>query len=239
MITGHHIASYLANVTLTSTLVRPSERTGSTWLVPIGVISLCLIPIVFGTLRVVELLGGSRVMPLRESFVDSPVPVVVHILTAIPYVVLGALQFSAGFRLRFRGWHRRSGRLLVVLGLAVALSALWMNQFYELPDGPNELLYAFRLIFGSAMLASIVLGFLAVRRRDFARHRVWMTRAFAIALGAGTQTVTLGFGQGIFGKTDLTTAVFQLLAWVVNLSVAEWALRRPGRSPHLVGAKRT
>jgi hypothetical protein len=54
-----------------------------------------------------------------------------------------------------------------------------------------------------------------------------MTRAYALALGAGTQVLTLGFGQGIFGKTEITTAVFQALAWVVNLAVAEWALRRP------------
>ena len=85
----------------------------------------------------------------------------------------------------------------------------------------------FRLGFGAAMVWSIILGLVAVRRRDFARHRVWMTRAYAIALGAGTQTLTLGFGQGIFGTTELTTAVFQAMAWVINLTVAEWALRRP------------
>jgi hypothetical protein len=33
--------------------------------------------------------------------------------------------------------------------------------------------------------------------------------------------------QGIFGTTELTTALFQALAWVINLAVAEWALRRP------------
>jgi uncharacterized membrane protein len=201
--------------------------TARSWRVPAGLIALGAIPIVFGTLRVVELLGGPETMPVRERFVDSPVPVVLHIVCAIPYVVLGALQFSASLRRRRPAWHRRSGRLLVPLGLVVALSALWMNQFYVDPEGRNELLYVFRLGFGTAMVWSIILGLVAVRRRDFARHRVWMTRAYAIALGAGTQTITLGFGQGIFGTTELTTAVFQALAWVINLAVAEWGLRRP------------
>jgi uncharacterized membrane protein len=198
----------------------------STWRLPVGLIALGAIPIVFGTLRVVELLGVPGPMPDYARFVDSPVPVVLHIVCAIPYLVLGAFQFSASFRRRRPAWHRRTGRLLVPLGLTVAVSALWMNQFYVLPDGPNELLYTFRLLFGTAMVWSIVLGLVTVRRRDFAKHRVWMTRAYAIALGAGTQTVTLGFGEGIFGKTELTTAVFQAFAWVINLAVAEWALRR-------------
>ena len=76
-----------------------------------------------------------------------------------------------------------------------------MNQFYELPDGPNPLLYVFRLVFGTAMAASIVDGFLAVRRRDIRAHRAWMIRAYAIGLGAGTQAFTIGIGEGIFGRT--------------------------------------
>ena len=201
--------------------------TAHPWRLPAGLIALGAIPIVFGTLRVIELLGGPETMPVRARFDDSPVPVVLHIVSAIPYLVLGAFQFSASLRRRRPAWHRRTGRLLVPLGLTVAFSALWMNQFYDHPEGRNELLYLFRLVFGTAMAWSIVLGLVAVRRRDFARHRVWMTRAYAIALGAGTQAFTLGFGQGIFGTTELTTAVFQALAWVINLAVAEWALRRP------------
>ena len=201
--------------------------TAHPWRLPAGLMALGAIPIVFGSLRVIELLGGPETMPVQARFTDSPVPVVLHIASAIPYLVLGAFQFSASLRRRRPAWHRRTGRLLVPLGLTVALSALWMNQFYVDPEGRNELLYVFRLLFGTAMAWSILLGLVAVRRRDFARHRVWMTRAYAIALGAGTQVFTLGFGQAIFGKTELTTAVLQALAWVINLAVAEWALRRP------------
>ena len=191
--------------------------------------ALGAIPMLFGGLRLVELLGGLAVMPARPSFVASPVPVAVHIASAVVYLALGALQFSAGFRRRHPHWHRRSGRVLVPLGLLVAFSALWMNQFYELPDGPNPLLYVFRLVFGTAMAASIVVGFLAVRRRDIRSHRAWMVRAYAIGLGAGTQVFTIGFGEAIFGKTEVTTALCHAAAWVINLAVAERAIRRPSR----------
>ena len=201
----------------------------SAWRVSGGLLAVAAIPVVSGTLRVVELLGGPTTLPFKAPMAESPVPVLIHIATAIPFVLLGALQFSAGIRRRWPVWHRRSGRVLVPLGLAAALSALWMNQFYVDPEGRNDLLYAFRLLFGSLMIWSLVLGLQAIRRRDIRRHQAWMTRAYAIGLGAGTQAFTLGIGQGVFGETPFTTALFQATGWVLNLSVAEWFLRRPTR----------
>ena len=74
-----------------------------------------------------------------------------------------------------------------------------MTLFYAGSTGHGDLLCAFRLLVGSAMAASIVLGLAAIRRRDIAAHRAWMTRAYALALGAGTQAFTVGFGEALFG----------------------------------------
>ena len=63
----------------------------------------------------------------------------------------------------------------------------------------EPLLSVFRLFFASAMAASIIVAFTAIRRRDITRHREWMIRAYALSLGAATQIFTLGFGQAIFG----------------------------------------
>ncbi len=115
---------------------------------------------------------------------------------------------------------------LVVLGLAVALSALWMTQFYPRQPGTGELSYLFRLAFGSGMAASIVLGFAAIRHGDVTRHRAWMTRAYALALGAGTQVFTLGIGGAVFGAGTLAKDLSLGAAWVINLAVAEYVIRR-------------
>lgn len=61
--------------------------------------------------------------------------------------------------------------------LAVAASALWLTLFYEAQPGTGELLYVLRLVFTSAMAASLLLGITAIRRRDIAAHRAWMIRA--------------------------------------------------------------
>lgn len=195
--------------------------------VPVGLVALAAIPVLAGTARLVEILGGPELIPTDARFAASPAPVVVHVAAAIGYALLGAFQFSAGIRRRHPGWHRRAGRVLVVLGLAVAFSALWMTLAFPQKEGTGDLLYLFRLLFGSAMAISIILGLAAIRRRDIARHRAWMTRAYALALGAGTQAFTVGFGEALFGAGVLRTDLMMGAGWAINLAVAEWFIRRP------------
>ena len=206
---------------------RPGVRVPAGWWVPPSLLALAAIPVLGGTGRIVELLGGPEVLPTDARFAESPVPLVVHIVAALVYALLGAFQFSARLRRRHPGWHRRSGRLLVALGLAVALSGLWMTLFYAQKEGTGDLLYVFRLLASSGMGASIILGLMAIRRRDIPRHRAWMTRAYALALGAGTQAFTVGFGEALFGTGVVRTDLMMGAAWVINLAVAEWFIRRP------------
>jgi uncharacterized membrane protein len=207
-------------------LARSSRSAG--W-VPFALIALVLVPALFGSLRLVELTGGPQLIPADLRFTTSPLPLVVHIVSALGYAILGAFQFSTALRRRRPGWHRAAGRVLLVLGTAVALSALWMTLFYPRQPGTGVLAYLFRLAFASGMAASIILGFAAIRRRDFARHRAWMTRAYALALGAGTQVFTKGLGPALFGSSELTLDLSLGAGWVINLAVAEYVLRRPAR----------
>src|SRR4029079_35811 len=126
----------------------------------------------------------------NARFFAVPLPVVLHILTALPFCVLGAFQFVPVFRRQRFSWHRRAGRLLVLCGLVAGLSGLWMTQFYPLrPHLQGDLLYGFRILFGSGMVLSIALGLAAIRRRDIARHRAWIIRGYVIGQGAGTQAL--------------------------------------------------
>jgi uncharacterized membrane protein len=201
---------------------------GSTWGVPIALVALGTVPVVAGSLRLAELAGGVGPMPSDARYAASPLPVVLHIVAATVFAIVGAFQFSTGLRRRRPGWHRRAGRALVVAGLVVALSALWLNQFHPRADATREVLYPLRLAFGVAMVVTILLALAAIRRRDVARHRAWMMRSYAIGLVAGTQVITLGVGGVLLGDADLVTALLMGAAWVVNLKVAEWIIRRPG-----------
>lgn len=197
------------------------------WLVPAGLLLLGLVPVLAGAARVTELTGGAQVTPDNARFFASPVPVLVHIVGATVYCVLGACQFAPGFRRRRPGWHRVAGRVLVPCGLAAALSGLWMALFYPRPPGDDVLLTPMRLVFGIAMAGCLVLGVAAIRRRDVAGHRAWMARGYAIGLGAGTQVLThlpwVALGEHPSGPGRV---VLMLAGWVINLAVVEWALRR-------------
>ena len=77
------------------------------------------------------------------------------------------------------------------------------------------------------MAACLVLGFAAIRRRDIAAHRAWMIRAYAIGLAAGTQVFTEGIGGAVVGTGEVRMDLAKGAGWVINLAVAEWAIRRP------------
>ena len=207
---------------------RSRGSTRSTGWVPFALVSVVVFPAIAGSFRLVELAGGPHVLPANPRMTASPLPVVIHIICAVLYAVVGAFQFSSGFRRRRPGWHRASGRVVVGLGLAVAFSGLWMTLFYPRQPGTGELAYLFRLAFGSGMAASIILGFTTIRHGDVARHRAWMTRAYALALGAGTQVFTLGIGKAVFGTSELTTDLSLGAGWAINLAVAEYIIRRHG-----------
>ena len=212
------------------------SSTKSDWRIPASLIALSLVPAIAGTARLTQLAGGADITPENARFFASPLPVMVHIPAAIVYSVLGAFQFSAAFRRRRRGWHRAAGRILAPCGLVVALSGLWMARFYPWPEGDGQLVYLERLVFGSAMVLSIVLGLYAIRRRDFAAHGMWMTRAYAIGLGAGTQVLThLPWFLLASGKPgELPRGVMMGAGWVINVLVAEWIIRSRTAHPRPV-----
>jgi uncharacterized membrane protein len=208
------------------------------WLIPAALIALAFIPIVAGAVRLTTLATGAAITPDNARFFASPIPVVFHIISVTIYCLLGAFQFSPGFRRRHPTWHRTVGKILVGAGLAAALSGIWMAQFYAIVPADSALLHAFRLFFGSAMAVSIVMGYMAVRRRKIGEHQAWMRRAYAIGQGAGTQALTQIPLVLILGKLDANMLAFAMGgAWLLNLAVAEWliqAMMRPARAVDVV-----
>jgi hypothetical protein len=190
-------------------------------------VALSLVPAFGGVARMVALAKGTST-PETARFLEAPAPVILHVVAATLFSLVGAFQFSAGVRRRWPRWHRRAGRGLAALGLLAAVTGTWMTLRYAIPaalQGP--LLYGVRLVVGPAMALSIGLAWRAIRRRDVARHQAWMVRAYALGQGAGTQAVLMLPPALLVGEvTHLTRDVLMVLAWVINVLVAEWILRR-------------
>ncbi len=200
------------------------------WPVPAALIALSLIPAAAGAARLTQLAGGAPVTSENARFFALPLPVIVHVIGATTFCILGAFQFVPTLR---RGrWHRLAGRVLVPCGLAAAVSGMWMAAFYDLPAHDNALLEAFRLVFGTLMAVSLVLGVVSILRRNVADHRLWMMRGYAIGMGAGTQVLMILPWTLVLGEpTPTERALLMGAAWVLNLAVVEFIVRR-GRTRH-------
>lgn len=199
--------------------VRQRQRSG--WLAISGLVLLSALPVLGGVLRLKDVsAGAASALP-----VTSTVAIVGHIVAMTVFCILGAFQFSPALR-SGRGWHRAAGRALIPAGFIAALSSVWIAVFFRGPS--DELALAMiRLVFAVAMTVLLVLGVIAIKRRDFAAHGAWMTRAYAIAVSGGTQALvvalwTIPAGEvDAYGEASLVAAGF-----VINSVVAELLIRR-------------
>lgn len=201
------------------------SRSRNTWLVPVLLIVFALFPLAIGVGRMAMRFSPTGPDADTGRFFSMPWAVVLHLVGAAIFTLVGAWQFSPG--LRRTPWHRRAGRLVLLAGIMAASTGLWLTQFYphHVTDGP--LLYWFRLAAGSAMLGFLVLGYVAATRRQIPLHRASMIRAYALGIGASTQMVVAIAYLVAFGPPP--NVVNDLLlgsAWLINLGVAELAIRR-------------
>ena len=203
------------------------QRSRGVWLIPVGLILLTLIPIVSGSLRLTQLGGGPELIPEAARFTGSPIPVILHIVAATVFSIVGAFQFLPALRRGKRSWHVLAGRVLVPAGFVVALSGLWMATVSAHPVGDGPALVVIRVVFGSYMVVSLVLALRALVRRSYVAHGAWMTRTYALGVAAGTQALALIPGSILFGSTnEIARAVAMGAAWVINLAVAEFVIHR-------------
>jgi Predicted membrane protein (DUF2306) len=196
-----------------------------------SLLMLSLVPVAAGVVRLLGMAGGANgggVTPENARFIAMPAPVVLHIVCASLFCVLGALQFDSVLRQRVPRLHRIAGRVAAPCGIVAALTGLWMTATCAIPaelQGP--LLYAVRMAVRLAMTLAVIVSIRAVRQRRIAQHRVWMVRAYALGQGAGTQVlvllpVTLLAGAPTFIFRDVLMAS----AWGLNVVFAEWVIRR-------------
>lgn len=207
-------------------LAMTDRASGISWLAPILLLALTFIPVAAGMARLSWLASG-EIRADSARFAEGSAPLVLHILSVTMFGVLGAFQFSPGIRRRCPRWHRRAGQTLAPCGLVAAFTGLWMTLFYPPGADDGDLLFVMRLVFGSAMAVSLLLGVHAVRSRRFIEHGTWMIRGYAIGMGAGTQVITTAPWLLLVGPThELSRALLLGAGWMINLMVAEWIIQR-------------
>lgn len=157
---------------------RTLERAARAW-VAISIFVL----FAFGIQRALEM-GAGTDDPFGRRYVAHPVVAVVHFVPGLFYLAGAPLQFLPGVRRRYLHLHRRFGRMLVALALVSGVYAL--AAAFVLPAFGGVPTQAATVVFGLWFLLSLLLAVHHIRQGRVAKHRVWMIRAFAVALGVAT-----------------------------------------------------
>jgi uncharacterized membrane protein len=183
------------------------------------VVVLALIGLVVATRRALTLAGVIKtyVNPRFGAFDKGlglhPVLTFVHIIPGALFMILTPLQFFPKLRLRYPRFHRWSGRILVVLGLIIGISALIMS-FTSAIGGANET--AATSVFAVLFLVSLSKGFYHIRRREIALHREWMIRMFAIGFAIASVRPIVGM---FFAFSSLSPHEFFGIAFWLGFTI--------------------
>ncbi len=191
--------------------------TAVVWFLSIGVA-------VYAVLAYAFLPLGTTIEPgMRAGFAAHAAGVYVHAFAASVALLLGPLQFSAGFRRNHTRIHQWLGGVYLSVGVLVGgSSALYLAQFAY--GGP-----AARVGFGALALAWLYTGlraFVAIRSGAVAEHRRWMTRNFALTFAAVMLRVYVPAAVIAGADFERAYAIIAWLCWVPNLLVAEWFFSR-------------
>lgn len=204
--------------------------------VPAGLLGLGVIPVGFSAAIITWSVTGA-IPADHPRLAETPLPFAAHAIGGLLFGLLGPVQFAPRMRGRWSGFHRASGRVFVGAGLLLAISGLWLLALY--PASATWPLQSGRLLMSAALLGCLPLAVRAARGRDIQSHRDWMIRGYAIGIAAGTQALVL-FPYFLFigEPKGLWSDLVLLSGWVINLAVAECAIRRaaPRRATALMAA---
>jgi uncharacterized membrane protein len=160
---------------------------------------------------------------LDDLFAHYPILTLVHIVPGLLFMVLGPLQFAPTIRAHHLRWHRLSGRIFMICGVVIGLSALVMSFAMPAIGGFNQA--AATTLFATFFLIALCKAFWHIRRREIALHREWMIRAFSVGLAVATIRPIIGMFFATSRFSGLTPHEFFGVAFwigfVLHLIAAE------------------
>lgn len=193
---------------------------GTNRLVWAGVIVLGLIGAAAATRRALVLFRpeqfsapNSPAAALDTGFARHVALTMVHIIPGALFLILAPLQFVPGIRAKHLEVHRWMGRILVATGLAIGISALLMSFKMNI-GGPNET--AATTLYAIVFLICLMQAYRYIRRKEVARHREWMIRAYGVGLGVATTRPIVGM---FFAFRRLTPQEFLGIAFWLGFSI--------------------
>lgn len=189
----------------------------STTIIAILAFAVALASYRFVPLGLSEAFGG-----LGSARAGKTVLLAIHVSIAPIALILGIFQFFSGVRDRWPRIHRAGGWIYVTSVAVSGVAGLLIAPF--VPGG-----WVSGLGFGLLSVFWLVTTGQAVfhaRKRDFVRHRRWMTRSYALTLAAVTLRIYLPLFFLNDFDYDAAAPWLAWLCWVPNIIAAEILVRQ-------------
>jgi hypothetical protein len=199
------------------------------------VLTLCAIAVAVSVRRLVVLSGRSsssiaELAELDAFFAAKRLLTRSHILIGLAFALALPVQLSASLRTKHPMVHRSLGRVLLLSGVLLAISAYGMVW---VPVG-GVVEASATVFYATAFAFALSLAWRRIRHGDVAGHREWMLRAVAILLGIATTRPVMALFFATRAQTHLAPSQFFGIAfWIgftTTLAAAEWYIRATRRA---------
>jgi uncharacterized membrane protein len=120
---------------------------------------------------------------LDEHFAKEKALTLLHAIPGMLFMVLGPLQFVGSLRVKHPALHRWNGRIFLTASGVIGVTGLTMALRGTIGGWDEK---SAILIFGSFFLLSLGKALWHALHREFAKHREWMIRGYAVGLAVAT-----------------------------------------------------
>ena len=161
--------------------------------------------------------------PYNPGFNKFSTITALHIIPGALYLALAPFQFITLIKSRWISYHRWMGRLLVLLGLFIGASALFIAIVIPFSGWPESVINGFFAIF---FVYAIIKGFASIRAKQIAIHREWMIRAFALGLAIATMRLIfipalIYIGNPTHDQIAMLSIISFSIAFTIHIGLAE------------------
>ena len=176
----------------------------------------------YGAFAVFASLAG-QLPSMTHHFPDRAAAAAIHFGVGGLVLLIGPFQFLRSIRTKWPALHRWTGRIYVTGCLASGIAALILASDFTagvIAQTGFSLLALF-------WIAATSMAFVRLRQRNFAEHRIWMIRSYALTLAAVALRVYLPVSLfALEIPFAIAYPAISFACWVPNALVAEWLVRK-------------
>ena len=179
------------------------------------------------TLQYIPVRTDAAFLQIKQEYIQiTPwlIAFFIHVFTSMFALAAGFTQFSAGILRRNKAIHRAVGKCYVVVVLFISGPASFIMAL--LANGGITSRIAFTSL-SLLWMYSTAKAWQTAKAKQYALHRNWMYRSYALTLSAITLRGWKWLLIALFHLRPLDT--YKLVAWmgfVPNLLIAEWIIRK-------------